>query len=139
MEFSTPKSCPKPVVSIVMLVYNSSATIGESIDSVLHQTFTDWELIIIDDCSEENIEEKSGAIQIKEYATTGLPKIMALHMPEMWQSKKREAGILRSWIVMICGSRKNWNARFSLWRRIIIRLPILGIDSLKKVHKSRGG
>lgn len=58
MEFSTPKSCPKPVVSIVMPAYNSSATIGESIDSVLHQTFTDWELVIIDDCSEENIEEK---------------------------------------------------------------------------------
>lgn len=58
MEFSTPKSCPKPVVSIVMPAYNSNATIGESIDSVLHQTFTDWELIIIDDCSEENIEEK---------------------------------------------------------------------------------
>lgn len=58
MEFSTPKSCPKPLVSIVMPAYNSSATIRESIDSVLHQTFTDWELIIIDDCSEENIEEK---------------------------------------------------------------------------------
>ncbi|MEE1349134.1 MAG: glycosyltransferase family 2 protein [Dialister hominis] len=58
MDYSTPKSSKKPVVSIIMPAYNSSATIEDSIESVLHQTFTDWELIIIDDCSEENIEEK---------------------------------------------------------------------------------
>lgn len=65
MDYSTPKSSKKPVVSIVMPAYNSSATIEDSIESVLHQTFTDWELLIIDDCSEENIEKKVRGFQDK--------------------------------------------------------------------------
>lgn len=36
-----------PRVSIVMPVYNGEKFISESIDSVLDQTFTDWELIIV--------------------------------------------------------------------------------------------
>jgi glycosyltransferase involved in cell wall biosynthesis len=34
-----------------MPAYNSSATIRESINSVLGQSFTEWELIVVDDCS----------------------------------------------------------------------------------------
>ena len=36
-------------VSIIMPAYNSRSTIRESIQSVISQTFTDWELLIIDD------------------------------------------------------------------------------------------
>lgn len=39
------------MVSIIMPVHNGEKTIGESIESVLAQTYSDWELIIIDDCS----------------------------------------------------------------------------------------
>ena len=42
------------MVSIVMPAYNAEKTISESIDSVLSQTFPDWELLIIDDCSEDH-------------------------------------------------------------------------------------
>lgn len=37
--------------SIVMPAYNSEKTILESIDSIRSQTFTDWELIVVDDGS----------------------------------------------------------------------------------------
>ena len=40
-----------PKVSIVLPTYNGEKFIGESIDSILGQTFTDWELIIVNDCS----------------------------------------------------------------------------------------
>lgn len=43
------------LVSIIMPAYNSSAFIADSIRSVLQQTYSKWELIIIDDCSSEPI------------------------------------------------------------------------------------
>jgi len=42
-----------PKVSVVMSVYNSSCYLREAVDSILNQTFTDFEFIIIDDCSTE--------------------------------------------------------------------------------------
>ena len=39
------------LVSIVMPSYNTAQFIGASIDSVLAQTYSNWELLIVDDCS----------------------------------------------------------------------------------------
>ena len=43
-----------PKISVVLPTYNGETYIKESIDSILSQTFTDWELIIVDDCSSDN-------------------------------------------------------------------------------------
>ena len=43
-----------PTLSIVMPVYNASEYIRQAIDSLLQQTFTDFELIVIDDGSTDN-------------------------------------------------------------------------------------
>ena len=43
-----------PKVSIVLPSYNGERYIRESIESVIKQTFTDWELIIVDDCSTDS-------------------------------------------------------------------------------------
>ncbi|VDY99309.1 glycosyltransferase family 2 protein [Escherichia coli] len=39
------------LVSIIMPSYNSEFTIKESIKSVIEQTYSNWELLITDDCS----------------------------------------------------------------------------------------
>lgn len=41
-------------VSVVIPAYNSSAYIGDALQSIKAQSFHDWELIIIDDCSTDN-------------------------------------------------------------------------------------
>ncbi|MGE6648187.1 glycosyltransferase family 2 protein [Shewanella colwelliana] len=42
------------LVSIVMPSFNSGETISKSIISVIEQTYTNWELLIVDDCSTDN-------------------------------------------------------------------------------------
>ena len=42
-----------PMVSIVMPVYNGEKYLRESIDSIVSQTFADWELILVNDCSSD--------------------------------------------------------------------------------------
>jgi len=44
----------KPLVSIITPSYNSSEFISQTIESVLNQTFNNWEMIIIDDYSTDN-------------------------------------------------------------------------------------
>ncbi|MFC1508437.1 glycosyltransferase family 2 protein [Candidatus Omnitrophota bacterium] len=41
----------KPLVSIVMPVYNAMPYLEQAVQSIYAQTFTDWELIAVDDCS----------------------------------------------------------------------------------------
>lgn len=41
-------------VSIILATFNRARLLPQCIQSVLHQTFTDWELIVVDDGSEDN-------------------------------------------------------------------------------------
>ncbi len=45
------------LVSIIMPSWNTGEFITESIQSVLNQTYTNWELIIIDDCSSDDTDQ----------------------------------------------------------------------------------
>lgn len=52
----------EPLVSIITPLYNSEKYIAETIESVLAQTYSNWEMIIVDDCSKDN-----GARIVEEY------------------------------------------------------------------------
>ena len=47
----------KPIVSLILPTYNSSRFLEELLNSLKKQTFKDYELIIIDDCSQDNTRE----------------------------------------------------------------------------------
>lgn len=99
----------KPLVSIVTPSYNSEALIGETIQSILNQTYTNWELIIVDDCSSDQtvdiikeytderiqlhiLEQNSGAAVARNHAikkATG--KYLAfLDSDDLWTEDKLE-------------------------------------------------
>lgn len=49
----------KPVlISVIIPFYNKSETILRSVNSVLTQTYSHWELIIIDDCGSDKLQEE---------------------------------------------------------------------------------
>ena len=43
-----------PRISVIMAVYNAQPYLEESLKSILDQSFSDFEFLIIDDCSNDN-------------------------------------------------------------------------------------
>ena len=43
-----------PLVSIITPIYNSEAFLEETVVSILNQSYSNWELLLIDDCSTDN-------------------------------------------------------------------------------------
>lgn len=54
MSENQPKNFPKPKISIGLPVYNGEKLLQKSIDSILSQTFSDFELIISDNASTDS-------------------------------------------------------------------------------------
>ncbi|MCB0410707.1 MAG: glycosyltransferase family 2 protein, partial [Flavobacteriales bacterium] len=46
-----------PKISVIMPTYNGKKYIKYAIESILNQTYEDFELIIVNDCSTDNTEE----------------------------------------------------------------------------------
>lgn len=76
-----------PAVSVIMPVYNSENYLRSAIDSVLNQTFQDFELILIDDGSKDS----SGAI-CDEYAQADT-RVVVIHQENTGLCGARNRGI----------------------------------------------
>ena len=51
----------QPLVSVVMPAYNAEKHLAEAVGSVLSQTYKNWELLILDDCSSDRTGEIAAA------------------------------------------------------------------------------
>ena len=78
----------KPSISVVMICYNHEKYIAEAIDSILSQTYTDFELIIVDDGSTDNTFEI-----IQDYDD---PRVTALTQINSGPSVALNTGISKS-------------------------------------------
>jgi glycosyltransferase involved in cell wall biosynthesis len=68
----------EPLISVIIPTYNRANTISRALNSVLHQTYSNIEIIIIDDGSSDNTEEilnnfKDNRIIIKKSMNRGAP------------------------------------------------------------------
>ena len=83
------------LVSIIMPSYNTANYIVESIKSVLAQTYTNWELIIVDDCSTDNTDEIVQPYPTKELSISRMRKTAVLQCREIKPcEKQKESGLL---------------------------------------------
>jgi glycosyltransferase involved in cell wall biosynthesis len=69
-----------PAVTVVMPAYEVAAFIGEAIESVLAQTFTDWQLVVVDDGSSDGTADvvsgyRDPRIRLLRIEHTGLPAV----------------------------------------------------------------
>lgn len=60
-----PMSDQSPTVTVIMPTYGNRGYLADSVRSVLAQTFTDFELLIVDDCSREPIQVGSDDPRIR--------------------------------------------------------------------------
>ena len=56
----------KPLVSVLMGIYNCADTLEEAVDCIINQTYENWELIMCDDCSSDNTLEVARKIAEKD-------------------------------------------------------------------------
>ena len=56
----------KGLVSVIMPTYNCGKFIGETIESIQAQTYSDWEIIIVDDCSKDDTKSIVDAYMEKD-------------------------------------------------------------------------
>lgn len=54
------------LVSIIMPAYNVADVIGDSINSVLRQSYEEWELLIADDCSHDTTRETIEKFEVQD-------------------------------------------------------------------------
>lgn len=78
----------KPKVSVIIPVYNSEKYIERCIESVLNQTFQNFELIVINDGSKDNSQEI-----LEGYKEKYANKIMLINQENMGVSKTRNKAI----------------------------------------------
>jgi glycosyltransferase involved in cell wall biosynthesis len=104
----------KPTVSVCMPTYNYARYLPEAIESVLRQSYGDFELLIIDDCSQDN----SVAI-IKKYAQ--------LDGRIVYKVNESNVGMVRNWNLCL----KNTNGKYVkfLFGDDVLASP----DALKKM------
>ena len=83
--------CQGPTVSVIITAYNLEEYLPRAIESVLAQTFTDWELIVVDDCSPDRCGEIA-----EEYAARD-PRIVVIHnQRNAYLAEARNIGIRAS-------------------------------------------
>ena len=77
----------KPLISVVVPVYNVAKYLKKSIESIVNQTYTNLEIILVDDGSKDESGEICEDYSLKD------SRIIVIHKPNGGLSDARNAGI----------------------------------------------
>jgi len=143
-----------PLVSVIMPAYNSAEFIGEAIQSVQNQTFLNWELLVIDDSSNdltvasvENFVSLDSRIKLFKNAKNlgagasrnhGIKAangsfIAFLDADDLWMQEKLEVQVnfmLKNELAMSFSSYRLMTETGELLSEIVEALPILSYQKL---------
>jgi len=80
-----------PLISIIIPTYNRERYIRDAIDSIIAQSYSNWEIIIVDDCSSDNT-----SVIIEEYQKYYPVTYLLTEKPASGASLARNIGIQES-------------------------------------------
>jgi GalNAc5-diNAcBac-PP-undecaprenol beta-1,3-glucosyltransferase len=136
-----------PTISVVIPTYKRATLVPRAINSVLQQTYQDFEIIVVDDCSPDNTQDAVMAISdrriryLRHDINKGLPAgrntgidaargeyIAFLDDDDEWHPDKLEVQLkaIKGYDAVLSGALIN-NMRVKLHRRIVVT-----VDDLRK-------
>lgn len=119
-----------PLVSVIMPAYNAAPFIEEAISSVIAQTVTDWELIVIDDCSQDDT-----CRIISEFVQKDHRIHLLRNAANMGVAKTRNRGmdLCRGQYVALLDSDDYWKPQ--LLEKMLVRAEETGADIIYCSYK----
>lgn len=94
--------CKSPFFSVCIPTFNTGHLIGEAIQSVLDNTFTDYEIIVSDNCSTDNTKEVVDSFQDDRIVYFCNPKNVGMY-PNVTLCSQRATG---KYIQILCADDK---------------------------------
>ena len=104
------------LVSIIMPSFNTAEYIAQTLDCVLAQTYTNWELVIVDDCSTDDTDAVVARYQdqriryFKNEKNSGAA-VRSFVYTKSHPSGRPGAGGSRFWTATTFGHRTSWKSR----------------------------
>jgi glycosyltransferase involved in cell wall biosynthesis len=89
---------PDPMISVVMPIYNAGAFLPTAIESIINQTYTDFELLLINDCSTD------GSLEVMQRYAAANPALRVIQT-------ERNLGLIGSLNVGFAAARGTYIAR----------------------------
>jgi glycosyltransferase involved in cell wall biosynthesis len=125
-----------PQISVIMPAWQSEALIARTIDSILHQTFTRWELVVVDDCSTD-----ATAQIVSRYAAKD-PRIRLAHTDAPSGSALKPRALAASLAVAprVCAIDSDDTIAPDYLERMLARAEATGADIvMSRLQMSRDG
>ena len=109
-----------PLISVIVPCYNQAQYLDECLQSVLDQTYTDWECIIVNDGSPDHTEEMAKSWLEKD------PRFKYIHKENGGLSSARNAGITEAkgeWVLPLDADDKIGNQYLELAEKEFVKNP----------------
>ena len=126
----------EPFFSVIIPTYNRAAFIGKAVQSVIDQTFQDWELIIVDDASEDDTPSVLSSFHDNRISIIRNPINI-----ERSASRNRGIGMARGRYVCFLDSDDLFLADHlgNLWKHIEASEDKIALFAASVIKRSSGG
>ena len=123
---------PNPFFTVITVTYNSSQFVRDAIESVLASTFTDFELIIGDDCSTDNTWDI-----INEYNDPRIVKYRNDKNLREYPNRNKALGLARGeWVIFIDGDDVIYSHGLKCYAEFIEQFDDVSMIIQKNYHNN---